>query len=217
MPKVNDEYLAAKKDFILECAEEILKEKPLYMVTMRDIINKAGFSHGVIYRYYANLSEIYVDLINKHTTCFILEQRIDTILCSESPEKTILSDCLIAIGEFLAELLRSAIGKTFFELLVLYSSEFVKRTIIFPRLKFRQSLEYAQNRILEFTVASIEKGVFQPQIPIRSIMLFVNVFFDGIAQNAVYKATEGDARGSGPAIDIREMYRTLANAVINFL
>ena len=217
MPKVKDEYLAAKKDLILKCTEEILKEKPLYMVTMRDIINKAGFSQGVIYRYYANLSEIYVDLINKHTVGYILEQRIDTLLSSELPEKTILAECLTTIGEFIAELLRSAIGKTFFELLVLYSSEFEKRTAIFPQLKFRHSLEYAQNKTMEFTLSNIEKGVFRPQIPVRSIMLFVSIFFDGIAQNAVYGAAEGDVRGSEPAIDIPEMYQTLANAVINFL
>ena len=59
MPKVTDEYIADKKSYILKCTGEILKEKPLYLVTMRDIIKKAGFSHGIIYHYYANLAKIY--------------------------------------------------------------------------------------------------------------------------------------------------------------
>lgn len=53
MPKVTTKYLTDRKDFILECTNEVLKEKPLYQITMRDIIKKAGFSQGAIYRYYA--------------------------------------------------------------------------------------------------------------------------------------------------------------------
>ena len=49
MPKVTEEYLKEKRKYILECTGEILKEKPLYTVTMRDIIKKAGFSQGIIY------------------------------------------------------------------------------------------------------------------------------------------------------------------------
>ena len=72
MPKVTDQYLADKRNFIIECTGEILKEKPLYQVSMRDIIKKAGFSQGAIYRYYDGLDDIYVDFINKHTTNILL-------------------------------------------------------------------------------------------------------------------------------------------------
>ena len=41
MPKVTTKYLTDRKDFILECTNEVLKEKPLYQITMRDIIKKA--------------------------------------------------------------------------------------------------------------------------------------------------------------------------------
>ena len=217
MPKVKDEYLAEKRDFILECTSEILKEKPLYLITMRDIIKKAGFSQGAIYRYYANLDEIYVDFINKHTINNLLEQRIDTLLSSEQPEKIILAECLIALGEYIAELLKSVVGKTFFELLVLYSCDFEKRAAIFPKLKFKQSLEYAQIKIMEYTMSNVGKGVFRPQIPVHSIILFVGVFIDGIAQTVVFNAAGGNGHDSEPAVDITEMFQTLAKAVVNFL
>ena len=184
---------------------------------MRDIIKKAGFSQGVIYRYYANLDEIYVDFINKHTTCYLLEQRIDTLLSSERPERIILAECLISIGEYIAELLQSVVGKTFFELLVLYSGDFEKRTAIFPKLKFKQSLEYAQNRTVEYAMSNVEKGVFRPQIPVQSILLFVSVFIDGIALNVVFNAAGGNHHDSEPAMNIPEMFQTLAKAVISFL
>lgn len=217
MPKVKDEYIEDKKNFILECTGEILKEKPLYLITMRDIIKKAGFSQGVIYRYYANLDEIYVDFINKHTTDNPLEEVIDALLSSAQPERIILAECFIATGEYIAELLKSIVGKTFFELLVLYSCDFEKRTAIFPKLKFKQSLEYAQNKIVGYAMCNVEKGVFRPKIPAQSIILFVGVFIDGIAQNVVFNTAGRDTRDSESATDIPEMFRTLAKAVISFL
>ncbi|MDR1237051.1 MAG: TetR/AcrR family transcriptional regulator [Propionibacteriaceae bacterium] len=217
MPKVKDEYFVGKRDFILNCTGEMLKEKPLYLISMRDIIKKAGFSQGVIYRYYANLDEVYVDFINKHTTASSLEQKIDALLNSEQEEIRILEACFIAMGEYIAELLKSVVGETFFELLVLYSSDFKKRTAIFPKLKFKQSLEYAQNKIVEYAMSNMDKGVFRSQIPVHSVIQFVSIFIDGIAQNVVFNAAEGNGRDSESATDIPEMFQTLATAVIGFL
>lgn len=217
MPKVTDEYLSDKKNYILECTSEILHEKPLYLVTMRDIIKKAGFSHGVIYRYYSNLDEIFVDLVNKNIAHNLLEQKIDILLNSKQPEKTILSDCIIAMGEYIEELLKSAGGKTCFELVVYYAYDLEKKASLFPRLKFKQSLEYAQNRIVEYAMSNVDKGVFRPQIPVRSIILFVSAFIDGISQ--MWYATRQGAINydSASATDIPEMFQTLAKAVICFL
>jgi hypothetical protein len=105
----------------------------------------------------------------------------------------------------------------FFELLVLYSCDFDKRTAIFPRLRFKQSLEYAQNKIVEYAMGNVAKRVFQPQIPFRSIILFVSVFIDGISQNAVFNAAGGNSFDSDSAPDIPEMFQTLAKAVISLI
>lgn len=216
MPRVTDEYLTDKRNFILECTEDILKEKPLYLITMRDIIKKAGFSQGVIYRYYSSLDEIYVDFINKHTTHILLEQKIDALLNSERAEKIVLAECFKAMGDYIEELLKSVVGKTFFELTVLYAYDFEKRAILFPQLKFKRSLEYAQQKIVEYTLCNIDNGVFHPQIPIHSIILFVNSFIDGIAQSAAIKTAE-DGNDAKMALNIPEMFETLAQAVIGFL
>lgn len=213
MPRVSEKYLTEKRNYILECTGEILKEKPLYAVTMRDIIKKAGFSQGIIYHYYASLDEIYVDYINKNTTYNLLEQNIDILLKSDGVEKEILSECIIAIGKYFEELLKSVGGRTCFELTVFYAYDFEKREMIFPKLKFKQSLAYAQNKILEYVFCNIEKGIFCPQISIRSIVLFISSFIDGIAQSVATGASEGnDIFG-----DISMMFDTLAKAVIGFL
>lgn len=213
MPKVSDDYLIEKRNYILECTGEILKEKPLYSVTMRDIIKKAGFSQGIIYHYYTSLDEIYVDYINKNTTYNFLEQNIDILLESKGTEKEILSECIIAIGKYIEELLKSVGGRTCFEFTVFYAYDYEKRAAIFPKLKFKQSLTYAQDKILEYTLNNIERGVFSPQIPVRSIVMFIGSFIDGIAQSVA----TGVAENHENAGDISMMFQTLAKAVIGFL
>lgn len=217
MPKVTDEYLTDKRNFILECTNDILKEKPLYAITMRDIIKRAGFSQGAIYRYYANIDEIYVDLINKNTTYNLLEQKIDTLINSEQPTKTILSECIMAMGEYIEELLKSVGGKTCFELVVSYAYDLEKRATVFPQLKFKQSLEYAKNRIVEYTMSNVDRGVFSPQIPVPSIIMFTGIFIDGVAQSAATYAPEGNQQDSELAVDLPDLFGALAKAIIGFL
>jgi len=217
MPKVTGEYLLDKKKYILECTTEILSEKPLYLVTMRDIIKKANFSHGVIYRYYPNLDEIFVDLINSNTTSNLLEQRIDEILISKQPERIILSNCIIATGEYMDELLKSVGGKIFYELVVYYSYDFEKRASVLPRLMFKQSFENAKNKIVEYAMNNIDKGIFNPQIPAASIIMFVSSFIDGIAQSVAINKAEKNEQTADLTIDIPEIFQILAKAVINFL
>lgn len=215
MPKVTDEYLTDKRNLILEYIHEILDEKPLYLITMRDIIKKAGFSQGAIYRYYSNIDEIYVDFINKNTTYNLLEQKIDTLLNSEQPAKSIISDCIIAIGEYIEELLKSAGGKTCFELLVTYAYDTEKRNAIFPKLKFKQSLGYAQNKIVEYLMQNIHQGVLQPTIPLNSIIAFTCISIDGITQSVAINTVK--AEGDKTAVDISDMFQTLAKSIVGFM
>lgn len=217
MPKVTDEYLTDKRNLILECTNEILKEKPLYQITMRDIIKKAGFSQGAIYRYYANIDEIYIDLINKNTTYNLLDQKIDTLLSLEQPEKKILSECMIAIGEYVEELLKSIGGKTCFELLVFYAYDNEKRNTVFPLLKFKQSLEYAQNKIVDYLINSIQKGIFRPTISIESMIMFISISIDGISQNVAMSTVGNNNHDKKLAVNVSEMFQILSKAIINFL
>lgn len=213
MPKVTDAYLIDKRNFILECTNDILKEKPLYQITMRDIIKKAGFSQGAIYRYYSNIDEIYIDLINKNTPYDLLEQKIDSLLNSDQSEKEILFQCVIALGEYIEELLTSVGGRTCFELTVLYAYDSKKRATVFPKLRFKQSLEYAQSKFVKYAMSNVEKGILHPQIPIHSIIMFVSSFIDGIAQSVATGAADGSCNSK----DIPVMFETLAMAILNFI
>lgn len=212
MPKVTDEYIANKKNFILECMKKLLEEKPLSAITMRDLIKEAGFSQGSIYRYYSSLDEIYVDFINHYTTSDSLTTKIDQLLSSERKED-ILTSCFTLMGDYIHEILKSEAGKTFFELIVLYGNDPEKRESLLPRLIFKQNLIYAQEQTLAYVLKLIEAGIVEPVAPVDSIVHFVSVFIDGVAQNIVI----ANSPNSEAVIDIHEMFILLAKAVAGFL
>lgn len=63
MPKVNESYHQERRQYILSCMHQVLDEKLLKDITMKDVIKKAGFSQGTIYNYYNNVDEIINTLI----------------------------------------------------------------------------------------------------------------------------------------------------------
>lgn len=213
MPRVNDEYLASKRSFILACLKNILNEKPLYTITMRDIIKEAGFSQGTIYRYYSSLDDIYIDFINMYTANDSLAYKIDKLLDLNQEEAATLENCFILMGDYIHEMLKSEVGKTFFELIVLYGSDIEKRNDLLPKLKFKQNLDYAQQRTIEYVLKSVNSGIFEPLVPVPSIIQFVSVFIDGLAQTVVM-ANRPD---SETTINISEMFKMLAKTVTDFL
>jgi AcrR family transcriptional regulator len=215
MPKVTDEYLAEKRNFIMECASEVFKEKPLYQITMRDIIKKTEYSQGAIYRYYANVDEIFADLINTNSPQSTLERSINELLCSDKKEDIIISECIVAIGEYIKELLQSIGGKTCFELLATYAYDVKRIEALLPRLKFKQSMEYAQNKTIAYLFENVQKGIFNPVIPVEAIIKFVCITIDGISNDAALRANNSE--NSVPEVDFSEMFDVLAKAVVNFL
>nr|UDN51683.1 hypothetical protein JJC16_03090 [Clostridioides sp. ES-S-0107-01] len=135
------------------------------------------------------------------------------MLSSDLTEKEILFECILSIGKYIDELLKSVGGKTCFELIVFYSFDIEKRATVHPKLNFKKSLAYAQNRIVDYTLKNIEKGIFLPRIPIHSLVMFISSFIDGIAQNVA----TSEAEENNNSMNIIEMFQILAKAMISFL
>jgi hypothetical protein len=121
------------------------------------------------------------------------------------------------MGEYMEELLPSVGGRTFFELIVYYSYDSEKRASVSPRLKFQQSLEDAQNKIVEYAIANLDKGIFKPKVPVDSIIMFVISFIDGIALSVAANTVDDTKRNFGLSVNVTELFQTLATAVIGFL
>ena len=98
MPKVKESYTEEKKEFILHCTREVLREKAFNQLTMRDVIRKTGFSQGAIYQYYKNLDEILNVIICQYM--YRMKEEIES--CTK--EETEFDSCYEAVCNCLVRL-----------------------------------------------------------------------------------------------------------------
>lgn len=99
--------------------------------------------------------------------------------------------------------------------MVTYAYDAEKRNAIFPKLQFKQSLEYAQNKIVEYLMQKIQQGVLQTSISVDSIIMFTGISIDGIMQSVAMNTVENAEDKT--IVDVPEMFQTLAKALISFL
>ena len=59
----------------------------------------------------------------------------------------------------------------------------------------------------------IEQGVFNPQIPVESIIQFMSSFIDGLGQSVAIV----NAPDSKQSLDVGEMFHILSDVLIGFL
>ena len=112
MPKVSKEYFDNKRKIILDAALKVFSKKPSYAVSMKDIIKESKLSHGGVYKYYSNIDDIIISLINRNK---ILVNPKDIIKNNyDYPEKAIF-EFLEAYKNYFFETTKEY-GKIFFEL-----------------------------------------------------------------------------------------------------
>ncbi|MCR5153458.1 MAG: TetR/AcrR family transcriptional regulator [Lachnospiraceae bacterium] len=80
MPRVTEEYYEMKKKEIIDAAYRVCLKKPITSIEMKDVIAEAGFSHGVIYRYYKYLDEILSDMVIRINTDNRVDKMVEKIL-----------------------------------------------------------------------------------------------------------------------------------------
>ncbi|UUV26633.1 TetR/AcrR family transcriptional regulator [Lysinibacillus sp. FN11] len=98
MPKVSHDYVKRKRNVILEAALSVCKDKPLYEITMRDIIRASGVSQGGIYRYYSDLDEILVEIINQANANADYKKDVDAIIENNAAPKEMLEKLFTFLG-----------------------------------------------------------------------------------------------------------------------
>jgi len=211
MPKVTEEYLESRRNFILDCATKVVREKPLYQMTMRDIIKKTELSQGAIYRYYSSLEEIYIAIANRDIPMGIMEKQMDEMISSREKPTTIILEGFRIIAEYIILLQDTLGGKMYFELLVLYVQNIKETENLIAKMNFKQSLGYIQSRFMGYTLEHIEKRDFKPIISTKALMDFIGVSMDGILDDTAISSM------NGKDIDVLTLCNTLAKSILYFL
>ena len=92
MPKVTEDYINKKRAEIIDAAFIIFQQKPLYEMTMLDVIKQAGLSKGGIYRYFSDIDDVIIELINRETRRCDYKYNIDDIINSNNKYEFIIED-----------------------------------------------------------------------------------------------------------------------------
>jgi AcrR family transcriptional regulator len=184
MPKVNDDYLSQKRNLFLEAAYRVCMNKPMHTVSMREIITESGLSQGNIYRYFSNLDDILVELINQKSTIYDIKELVDTAVSSNCiPEKIISEIIWVWDKAILTNLL--GVGKIYYEICSAYISDKERLTQFNSKLLFASDESYIWETMYNYIVRMIDEGYFKPKLPKEGILGFHQTSLDGITRDLI--------------------------------
>lgn len=184
MPKVSQEYLDNKRNAIVSAALKVCKSKPLYQITMKDIIRESGVSQGGIYRYFKSIDEILVEVINRSSSNIDNKKRINSIVeTGKTPAETAKN-----LFAFLANYMNdnaAALGKFQFELTELVAYEPHRLNSISAQNRHADCVQYLINQLFTVIRNGVSSGAFSPVLPLDDIFGFISTSIDGIVLDGV--------------------------------
>ncbi|GIN91916.1 hypothetical protein J6TS1_49830 [Siminovitchia terrae] len=216
MPKVSNEYVIRKKNAILEAALTVCKVKPLYEITMRDIIKASGLSQGGIYRYFSDLDEILVAIINQANDNADYKQAVDAIIESSNSPKETIENLFTFLGEYIKENL-STVGKIQFELTILFANNPKRQEKILSNIAEQESGQYLVERLFNAVHEGITLGCFQPKVPLEDLFTFMMTSIDGIVRDVVLQKCYGMFQDEQALFDEISLMDTLCKSVLLLL
>lgn len=184
MPKVKDEYLQNNREQILDAAHRVCMQKPVYSITMRDVITEMGWSQGTIYRYFKNVHYIIFELINRQTAHLHLKEDVDAILSLPEPPEQIIARILNLVTR--TTLINTKeFGKMIFEYTALIGNQPEYFEPFTENVKIAVDMQYLQKRTLGYIASQVESGYFKPLMPVEDIFAFTGTSIDGIERDLI--------------------------------
>lgn len=181
MPKVHEGHYEQKRQQILAAARRVCERKPLYSVTMKDIVVESGMSQGGVYKYYSSIDAVFVSLLNEASLSSQVETDVELILAAgPSPWQTI-DDLLHYLGRYIQGTVQGS-GELYFELMTLYANEPARFMAIKDQLVEVSALEYLQKQLHQFIEKGAAETAFVPVVPLEDLVGFISTSLNGIAQ-----------------------------------
>lgn len=216
MPKVSKEYVDSKKNQILDAAFEVFMKKPLFAVTMQDIIDHAGFSQGAIYRYFKDIDEIIIDVHNRSFLSIDYKEELKDILNQELEPEEVIRQAFLCIAQYINGS-SSLFSKIRFELLMLYEAYPKRGEKIQSGLEVKESNHFVLEIALSFAAKHIESGYFKPVMPLYKIASFVSASCDGILFNDMRNKNSINFEQTKGSQDVIGLFVTLCETVLMML
>ena len=219
MPKVKDEYLQDKREQILDAAYRVCMQKPVYAITMRDVIAEIGWSQGAIYRYFKNVHFILFELINRQTAHLKIKEEVDVILAQPDVPERIITKIMDMITQT-SIMNINEYGKMILEYSSLIATQPEYLEPFCQNVRIPAELYYLQKRTFEYVVSQVENGYFHPLMPVKDIFAFIETSIDGIERDLVLvHRCQGatDAYSMLKELDPKKLMDALCKSVICLL
>lgn len=215
MPKVSAEYFEVKKNAILDTTEKICKTKPLYKLTMKDVIKGTGLSPGAVYASFSDIDEVIIGLINRLSVSVDFESATSEIMkTSNKPEEII--DALL---NYLVELIHATItsyGKIFHELNTILSDA-TRRKKIADEMNEIQMYSFMIDKITGVIKENIASGYFNPIVSEESVYALIFAFFDGLIRDLTLVKCYRVDTPQAVTFEEKDLPKALVNSVIFLL
>ena len=219
MPKVSEEYYEKKRREIIDAAYCVCTRKPITSIEMKDIIAETGFSHGVIYRYYKDLDEVFKDLIVTINSENKIDDRLDEILAKSDLkhwEKTIYEVCDM-LADYMKEVGTDMLKVSIYgDMLAMSDPERAMRISARLGKDELSPLLYATQAMSEFLTKVVKENKLKPVTSVDEIIQFFVVNYHGIQSGYVLTECFKVEHIQGK-YKIDDMYRNLATSVVLML
>ncbi len=212
-PKVDKEYINKKKTEILDVAFLIFQKKPLYEMTMLDVIKGAGLSKGGIYRYFSDIDEVIIALINRETAKNKYIYKIDEILVNNVNKVDIIEAMFSILGNYIDNG-PVTLGKFQFELIVYLSNHPEKAEKFMNNLTEQENGQYFISTLNKTITEGVDNKEFQPILPLTDIFTYITVAIDGVVNKVVLKKCYG---ADELDFDVNKLVKIISKSVLHLL
>lgn len=212
VPKVREGHSEKKRMEILAAAKRVCQTKPLYNVTMKDIVLESGMSQGGVYKYFSNIDAIYVAILNEAHLNSQVKSHIDAILSSEASRWERMAKLLYYLGRYIQDMIQTG-GRIRFEMLMLYMNEPARFVQIREQLLEVSVLTYVRERLQTFVLEAVAEGSFAPLVPVEDLFSFMAFSINGIVHELIAIQRNPEAHHGGPAPEVDRLFHVLSTAL----
>jgi AcrR family transcriptional regulator len=213
MPKVTEDYINKKRAEIIDAAFAIFQQKPLYEMTMLDVIRQAGLSKGGIYRYFSDIDDVIIELINRETRKCDYKDKIDNIINCNIKYEAIIEELLKLLGKHINES-SDTVGKIQFELTVLAANHPERAEKISSKLTEHKNGQYLINSLFQKIIEGITIGEFKPALLVEDIFAYIRVYIEGLVKIVVLERCNG---ANTDSMNSEKMLLMLSQTVFSML
>lgn len=220
MHKVNDEYFYNKRKNILDAAIRVFLKKPAYSVNMVDIVKESKLSQGGVYKYYSNIDDIIIALLNSNNIVLSPKDVINKYYYN--PEKVIFELFENLKKNFFID--EKGLGKIMYELMPIFFNDKDRFKKLIQQMSKNNSLHYWISELFVFIDKKVDEKYFNPILKLNDIYIQISVSIEGLLKELILTKYYGFDKGfykysenNFLEINLNNLFNTLYETILILL